>query len=117
GLPPGRRVHYRIRFQDAADPGLLSAPVEGSFKTPPADDSAVSFAWGADTAGQGWGIDVSRGGMKTYESIRRSAPDFFVHCGDTIYADNVVLPEVALDDGSVWRNLTTPAKRSEERRV
>jgi alkaline phosphatase D len=110
GLPPGQRVFYRVRFQDAGDPGLLSEPVEGSFRTPPADDSEVSVAWGADTAGQGWGIDPAHGGMRTYESIRRAAPDLFLHVGDTIYADNVIKPEVALEDGSVWRNLTTPAK-------
>jgi alkaline phosphatase D len=110
GLPPGRRVFYRVRFQDASDPALLSAPVEGSFRTPPGDDAEVSFAWGADTVGQGWGIDVERGGMRTYESIRRAAPDFFIHCGDTIYADNVLKPEVTLADGSSWRNLVTPAK-------
>jgi alkaline phosphatase D len=34
----------------------------------------------------------------------------FVHLGDTIYADNPLSGEVALDDGTVWRNLVTPAK-------
>ena len=36
-------------------------------------------------AGQVWGIDPSRGGMRTYATMLRANPDFFVHCGDNIY--------------------------------
>ena len=60
--------------------------------------------------GQGWGIDLARGGLRSYETMRRLEPDLFVHCGDTIYADNPLAETVPLDDGSVWRNLVTPAK-------
>jgi alkaline phosphatase D len=70
----------------------------------------VRLAFSADTCGQGWGIDGARGGFVTYESMRRAQPDLFVHLGDTIYPDNPLLAEVALDDGTVWRNLVTPAK-------
>jgi alkaline phosphatase D len=42
--------------------------------------------------------------------MRAAEPDLFVHCGDTIYADQPLLPEVTLDDGTTWRNLVTPAK-------
>ena len=48
--------------------------------------------------------------MKIYESMRKVQPDFFIHSGDNIYADGVILPQVALPDGTIWRNLTTPAK-------
>ncbi len=48
--------------------------------------------------------------MKLYDAMRKAAPDFFVHVGDTIYADGPILPEVRLDDGTLWRNLVTPAK-------
>ena len=30
--------------------------------------------------------------------------------GYTIYADGVILPEVKLDDGTIWKNITTPEK-------
>jgi alkaline phosphatase D len=40
----------------------------------------------------------------------RAQPDFFLHSGDTIYADNPVEAEVKLADGSVWRNLVTQEK-------
>jgi len=58
--------------------------------------------------GQGWGIDKSRGGFRTYEAMRRTGADFFVHCGDTVYADGPIQPEVRLPDGGTWRNLVTP---------
>jgi alkaline phosphatase D len=48
--------------------------------------------------------------MKIYESIRQLNPDFFIHSGDTIYADNPIQAEVKLEDGSIWKNLTTPEK-------
>src|SRR5205823_13760594 len=37
-------------------------------------------------------------------------PDFFVHSGDTIYADNPVAAEKKLPDGKVWKNIVTEAK-------
>ncbi len=111
-LPAGQRVGYRVLFQDLGDLRTYSTPVEGSFRTPPALQAPrdVSFAWGADVVGQGWGIDVDRGGLKLFETMRRHEPDIFVHCGDTIYADQPLLPEVKLDDGTIWRNLVTPEK-------
>lgn len=110
GLPPGQRIVYRVLFESLRHPGASSEPVLGSFRTPPAGPSDVRLAFTADTCGQGWGIDESRGGLRTYESMRRAAPDLFVHCGDVIYADDPLVAERPLDDGSVWRNLVTPAK-------
>lgn len=48
--------------------------------------------------------------MKIYEEMRKRQPDFFIHSGDTIYADGVIQAEVKLEDGSLWKNLTTPEK-------
>ena len=48
--------------------------------------------------------------MTIYESMRKLGPDFFVHCGDTIYADNPIVAEKKLPDGRVWRNLVREAK-------
>jgi len=45
-----------------------------------------------------------------YEAMRGTNPDFFIHSGDQIYADGPLKAEVTLDDGTVWRNVTTPAK-------
>ncbi len=110
GLPLGQRVFYRVTFQDLGDLTATSEPVTGSFLTPPAGRRNVRFVWSADTAGQGWGINPDFGGMRIYEAMRRARPDFFVHSGDTVYADGPIAAEVRLPDGSVWRNLTTEAK-------
>jgi alkaline phosphatase D len=109
GLPSGQRINYRVQFQDLSDLRTVSSPVNGFFKTAPVDGS-VSLAWTADTVGQGWGINPDEGGLVAYESMRKAAPDVFVHCGDTVYADQPVEAERRLDDGSVWRNLVTAAK-------
>ena len=108
GLPADAEVFYRVSFlgPDAGAPA--SAPVLGRFRTAPAGRRDVRFLWSGDTAGQGWGIDEGRGGFRCYEAMRRTSADFFIHCGDTIYADGPIQPEVRLPDGSTWRNLVTP---------
>jgi alkaline phosphatase D len=110
GLPPGQKIHYRIRFVDLADHALASVPAAGSFWTPPAARRSVRFVWSADTVGQGWGINPDWGGMRIYRAMAEVAPDFFIHSGDTIYADGPVAAEQATPDGGIWRNLTTEAK-------
>ncbi len=114
-LPPGQTVFYRVAYLDLGDLKTLSEPVVGRFRMPPASgapasNTNVSFVWSADTAGQGWGINPDISGMTIYESMRRLAPDFFVHCGDTIYADNPLASEKKLPDGRLWKNLVTEAK-------
>lgn len=110
GLPRGQRVFYRVQFQSLDDSKVLSEPVIGSFNTIPETRSDVSFVWGGDVCGQGWGINPEFGGMKIFESMRRLQPDFFIHSGDTIYADNPITAEAKLDDGQIWKNLTSEEK-------
>jgi alkaline phosphatase D len=88
----------------------LSEPVKGSFRTAPNTRRDVTFVWGGDVCGQGWGINPDFGGMKIYEAMRKIDPDFFIHSGDAIYADGLIQSEVNLDDGSIWKNLVTPEK-------
>ena len=104
-LPSGQKIFYRVSFQDLSDINRSSEPVVGSFATAPAEARDITFVWSGDTAGQGWGINEDWGGMKIYETMRQVQPDFFVHCGDTIYADGPILPAVALPDGTIWKNL------------
>ena len=109
-LPPGQDIFYRVRFEDPDDPRIVSAPENGRLRTAPAAGRPVRIAWSADTCGQGWGIDTARGGMRLFETMRAAAPDLFLNVGDTIYADQPLQETVKLDDGSVWRNVVTPAK-------
>ena len=109
-LPPGRDIHYRIAFDSLADPGSLGAPVEGRFRTAPSDRRSVRFVWTGDVCGQGWGIDPDRGGLAGFEAMRHVRPDFFIHSGDTVYADQPLAAAQAMPDGGVWRNILTPEK-------
>src|ERR1700751_3702509 len=109
-LPGGQDIFYRVKFCALAHPGLESEPVVGRFRTAPSDKRDVSFVWGGDVAGQGWGINPDDGGMFTFSAMRKHKPDFLLHSGDTIYADGVIPPEVKLADGKVWKNVTIPEK-------
>jgi alkaline phosphatase D len=112
GLPRGQRIFYRVIFQDLSDLRRFGRPAEGSFVTAPASmsDRDVTLVWSADTVGQGWGINPDWGGLRLYDTMRQAEPDVFIHCGDTIYADQPVRAEVTLDDGTVWKNVVTEAK-------
>jgi alkaline phosphatase D len=110
GLPSDQDIFYRVTMADLADGNALSEPVIGRFRTAPGALRDVSFVWSGDTAGQGWGIDAARGGMQTYATMLRHQPDFFIHSGDTIYADGPLEAEVALPDGTMWKNLMIPEK-------
>jgi len=105
GLPSGQDIFYRVRSVDLSDTSVVGEPATGRFRTAPTDRRNISFVWSGDTAGQGWGIDESRGGMKIYETMRKLRPDFFIHSGDTIYADGAIQAEQKLPDGTLWKNL------------
>ncbi len=110
GLPPGQDIFYRIRFQDHASPTILGEPLVGRFRTAPSERRDVSFTWSGDTAGGGWGISETHGGMRAYSTMRGNRPDFFVHCGDHIYADCPIPAQRRLPDGRVWTNIVTEEK-------
>jgi alkaline phosphatase D len=110
GLGPGQDIFYRVRFEDLANARTVSEPHAGHFRTAPAQGRPVRVAWTADVCGQGWGIDTARGGMRMFATMAEANPDLFVHVGDTIYADGPLAAEVKLDDGTLWRNIVTPAK-------
>ena len=108
GLPDDREIYVRVMFQDPSNDRNLSEAVQGRFRTAPVKTRAIRFLWGGDTAGQGWGINPDFGGMKIYEAMRQTHPDFFIHCGDTIYADGPMQASVTAENGQVWRNIVTP---------
>ena len=112
-LPAGTRFAVSMHFEDAD--GLAGETAQGSFSTA-ADTGQLasgreargqSFVWTGDTAGQGYGINPDVGGMFGYETMRSLAPDFFLHAGDTIYADVPIAESVEEPDGTVWHNLVT----------
>jgi alkaline phosphatase D len=109
-LPSGQTIFYRAKFRDLAQINVESEWMGGRFRTAPADRRDVSFVWGGDVAGQGWGINPDDGGMTTFATMRKHNPDIFIHSGDTIYADGPIKAEVKLPDGKIWKNVTIPEK-------
>jgi alkaline phosphatase D len=119
-LPANTRFALEISFED--DGGAAGETVTGTFRTAPdagtlngkgrtegeaAPSSVQSFVWTGDTAGQGWGINEELGGMRGYRAMHNTRPDFFIHSGDTVYADGPIAETVVEKDGQVWRNLVT----------
>ena len=110
GLPADQEIFWRVVMTELNDVNAVSAPMVGHFRTAPTARRDVSFVWSGDTAGQGWGIDEARGGMRIYDTMLKHRPDFFIHSGDTIYADGAIEAEVKLPDGTVWKNVMTEPK-------
>lgn len=105
-LAPGRRHEIEIAFED--EHGRRGESADVSFTTSHPGRGGQSFVWTGDTAGQGWGINPDLGGYVAYKTMHETRPDFFVHCGDTIYADGPIEATVTEPDGQVWRNLVIP---------
>ncbi|WP_137806081.1 alkaline phosphatase [Pseudomonas sp. G(2018)] len=109
GLPADQAIFYRVQFEDAQS-GVVSEPWFGHLRSVPQTRRNIRFVWSGDTAGQGFGINPDIGGMRIYEAMRLRLPDFFIHSGDTIYADNPVPAQRVTEGGRVWRNITSEAK-------
>ena len=68
GLEAGSEVFVRVSFESLNNDRVRSEPVTGRFVVPPDPQRGeehgsgrwqkdLRFAWGGDTAGQGWGIN------------------------------------------------------------
>jgi alkaline phosphatase D len=109
GLRPGTQWHYRVRAVDL-DGRAAGPPETGRLRTASLRREDLSFAWSADIAGQGWGVNPGLGGFPMADTLLGMDPDFFLCSGDTVYADGPVEESVVLPDGKTWRNLVTPEK-------
>jgi alkaline phosphatase D len=116
GLPPDADIFLRTYFETLDSARARSEAVTGQFHTPPSRRRDVRFLWSGDVCGQGWGINLPFGGMKIYEAMRKTHPDFFIHSGDSIYADGPMLDSVAdPSTGGTWTNAfldEVPEKRA-----
>ena len=107
--PADQSIFYRVRFEDARD-GSLSKPWFNHLRSAPSEARNIRFVWSGDTCGQGFGINPDIGGMRICEAMRRRQPDFFLHSGDTIYADGPIPERIETESGRIWRNRVTEAK-------
>jgi alkaline phosphatase D len=108
GLRPGAEHEVRLAFE--TPDGVRGEQQTVSFRTAPVGRAGQSFVWTGDTCGQGWGINPDLGGMVGYAAMLETRPDFFIHSGDTIYADGPLQETVTEPDGQVWRNIVIPEK-------
>jgi alkaline phosphatase D len=76
-LAPGKTWIYRIVDAESGKP--LSEP--GRFKTAPTDAVPFTFAFSAD-------MEETHQPFKLFDVIDSKRPDFFLHLGDTVYADH-----------------------------
>jgi alkaline phosphatase D len=108
GLPAGQTIFVRVKYVDPNNNSIESETLNGQFRTAPRDASKpVRFHWSGDNAGQGWGINTEFGGVKIYEAMRKRDPDFFIHSGDTIYADGAIQARQTAENGVIWTNIVT----------
>jgi len=110
GLPSDSTIHVSVvaLALEAAHPAQW---VRGSvFRSAPAGLRPVKFAWSADVNGQGFGINPKAGGMRIFKTMGERDLDFFVHCGDTIYADHPLQHRIDDERGRSWNNIVSPSK-------
>lgn len=105
GLAPGRDYAVDLWFEDAD--GNRGESQRATFSTPGIHPSATTFVWTGDSCGQGWGINPDLGGLVGYRAMHETRPDFFLHSGDSIYADGPIQAQVTEPDGQVWHNIVT----------
>ena len=110
GLPAGSDVYYRITPLGDGDHDRAGQQLTGHFRTVARDRRDISFVWSGDLGGQGWGIDVDRGGYKIFEAMRKLSPDFYLCNGDNIYADDPIEATQVMHNGETWNNLVTEEK-------
>ena len=48
--------------------------------------------------------------MRTYATMLKNRPDFFIHNGDNIYADGPIAAEQKMPNGEIWKNIVTEDK-------
>jgi alkaline phosphatase D len=49
--------------------------------------------------------------MRTFATMLANRPDFFIHAGDHVYADEAIIAERPMVNGETWKNLVVPEKR------
>jgi alkaline phosphatase D len=100
-------ITYDVFVEDAR--GARSDPLRGRLRVRGSGDP-LRLAWSGDVCGQGWGIDPARGGLAIFTTLRKHAPDVFIHSGDSVYADVPLEPRLVLPDATLWHNVTTQSK-------
>ena len=107
-----RTIFYRVTSATSPTSTSSSEPVAGRFRTAPADRRDVRFVWSRRHRRPGLGHQPRR---RRHDDLSRHAPaqpDFFIHSGDTIYADGPIKAEVTLPDGTHLEEHRRPPEKA-----
>lgn len=85
GLRPATLYQVTVESRDPS--GVMGATEHGSFRTAPAPDAIAPVHFAVVTCGDYPRRDDPANGHRIYDSMRKLAPDFFVHTGDVEYYD------------------------------
>ncbi len=110
GLPADAEIHVRVEARALEAQHQANWVRQSSFRSAPSVARRIRFGWSADVNGQGFGINRNAGGMRMFDTMRQRDFDFFVHLGDTVYADHPLQPRIDEGGGRSWTNVVTAAK-------
>ncbi len=85
GLEPG--IKYKIKWQAKLTDKSPVSEASGSFSTAPLVSKNSNIKLVTSTCQYFWSFDDKQRGFRTYDSMRKLQPDFFVHTGDYVYYD------------------------------
>lgn len=86
-LAPGKK--YEIELEAKVSSRAEINKTHGLFSTAPEMDAVVPVSFVTATCQYLWNYDDDIRGFKTYDSMARLDPDFFVHTGDYVYYDRI----------------------------
>ncbi len=85
GLKPG--TEYQVLWEARPDEKGAIAKTTTHFTSAPAEKSNESIQLVTSTCQYFWSFDEEQRGFRTYDSMARLKPDFFVQTGDYVYYD------------------------------
>jgi len=78
---------YQVVLEGRTSKKGVSSLTYGSFKTAPKSDQNKDVLLVTSTCQYFWSFDDKDRGFKSYDSMRRMEPDFFIQTGDYVYYD------------------------------
>jgi len=82
-------TQYQIELQAKTKTESEINTIQGKFKTAPEQNAIVPVSFTTSTCQYLWNYDDDIRGFKTYDSMGKLGPNFFVHTGDYVYYDRI----------------------------
>lgn len=78
---------YKVVIEGKMTDDGVSSFIYGSFKTAPSPNASKNVILTTSTCQYFWSFDDIDRGFRTYDSMRRMNPDFYIQTGDYVYYD------------------------------